>query len=72
MEFKQFLHWQTHMNGHEADSVCSLVEITGTKSGSIKGVPLSVPEKSKIGLHLIYTTNKRLLRLKNFIYYCLA
>ena len=27
MEFNQeFLHWDTHMNGHEADVVCSLVE----------------------------------------------
>ena len=41
------------MNGHEAEVVCNLVEITGTKSGSSKSVPLSVPEKSKIGLHLI-------------------
>ena len=72
MEFKEFLHWNTHMNGHEADVVCSLVEITATKCGSSKSVPLSIPENSKIGLHFIYTPNKRLLRLKNFIYYCLA
>ena len=61
-----------HMNGHEADGVCSLVEITATKSRSSKSVPLSVPERSKIGLNFIYTQNKRILKLKNFIYDCLA